>query len=310
MQPTSERLAKALEELHDPTLAYIIARVRAKYYDEFEGPLDTPLVTLVGELREAGHGAFAQRVIGGEFDASAEESEAWFEREGKPLLAALEQESAAKQSAAHEPDRRYFAPHADDEYFDEVVIRTVPRYKTSGLSGDEWRVSAVIELKRKGMVLFDRGFGTLAAATAFLPGIFISAREVPIDVMHEERARPLCMQPGCAERAVTVYRKKVVYDRSGHSHEPMTGGEYLRFCRRHARRGDCGLEDSDANYEVVSGPGPDGAAGYEGDVHEAAVVRVPINNLDDVPGAIKKAVDDFRSGQDAGSRTGPAAQKL
>jgi hypothetical protein len=240
-------------------------------------------------------------VIEGEFDASEAETEAWFEREGKGLIESLGKEmddEPAMQARIKEMTQEfYYSPHDDDEYFDEVVIRTVPRYKTSGLSGDEWRVSAVVELKRKGMVVYDRGFGTLAAATAFLPGIFISAREnLPADVMEAQRARPVCMQPGCAEPATTVYRKRRRYDRDGRAYEPMTGGEYLRFCQRHARRGDCGLEDADENYEVISGPGPAGASGFEGDISEAARVEVRVDSLDEMPGAVKQAIDDFRKG--------------
>ena len=37
----------------------------------------------------------------------------------------------------------------DAQAFDAVRITTVPRYKTSGLSGDEWRISAHVELLRK-----------------------------------------------------------------------------------------------------------------------------------------------------------------
>lgn len=37
----------------------------------------------------------------------------------------------------------------DAQAFDEVRIVTVPRYKQSGLSGDEWRISAAIRLYRK-----------------------------------------------------------------------------------------------------------------------------------------------------------------
>ena len=39
--------------------------------------------------------------------------------------------------------------HHDDEWYDEVRITTVPRYKTSSLSGDEWRTSARIQILRK-----------------------------------------------------------------------------------------------------------------------------------------------------------------
>jgi len=48
--------------------------------------------------------------------------------------------------------------HHDDDYWDKVTIQAAtganfvsfirPRYKTSGLSGDEWRISAVVEVRR------------------------------------------------------------------------------------------------------------------------------------------------------------------
>jgi hypothetical protein len=42
------------------------------------------------------------------------------------------------------------AQKPDAQAFDEVRIKTVPRYKTSGLSGDEWRISATIQLMLSG----------------------------------------------------------------------------------------------------------------------------------------------------------------
>jgi hypothetical protein len=49
--------------------------------------------------------------------------------------------------------------HRDDDYWDEIAIDTekvhlrafiVPRFKTSGLSGDEWRISAKLEVHHDG----------------------------------------------------------------------------------------------------------------------------------------------------------------
>lgn len=84
--PTSERLAQALEALGDPNLASLIALVRDKHYDEYEGELATPLSVLVADLRTLGQDAFAQRVIDGEFDGTEAEADAWYEREGKHLV--------------------------------------------------------------------------------------------------------------------------------------------------------------------------------------------------------------------------------
>ena len=83
---TSERLARALEALDNPRLAEIIQRARAGYYDDFKSTLDDPQIALVRDLRSIGLHAFAQRVINGEFDATMEEGQAWFEAEGRRLF--------------------------------------------------------------------------------------------------------------------------------------------------------------------------------------------------------------------------------
>ena len=41
----------------------------------------------------------------------------------------------------------------DAQAFDEVRIVTVPRYKRSDLSGDEWRISAEIQFYRNGVLI-------------------------------------------------------------------------------------------------------------------------------------------------------------
>lgn len=38
----------------------------------------------------------------------------------------------------------WYRRHHDDEVIDRVSIDCVPRFKVSGLSGDEWRVSYVL----------------------------------------------------------------------------------------------------------------------------------------------------------------------
>lgn len=50
------------------------------YYHDYLSPLDTPALTLLGDLAQAGTPealALRQRVINGEFDATAEESDEW-----------------------------------------------------------------------------------------------------------------------------------------------------------------------------------------------------------------------------------------
>lgn len=85
-EPTTERLAKALEEANDPRLAEMITQARAGYYDDFKSPIDTPCIQLVNDLKLLGYTDLAARAIDGEFDSTPEEAEEWFEKEGKHLF--------------------------------------------------------------------------------------------------------------------------------------------------------------------------------------------------------------------------------
>lgn len=180
--------------------------------------------------------------------------------------------------------------HPDFEAFDSVTIDVVPRYKTSGLSGDEWRVAAVIRLWFKGEPVAERGYRDIESALKFLPA-FTSEAASPIPTRVIELERESCDQPGCAEKAVTKCRLKKEYSDRGEELVMREGvnSHYRQFCQRHLQRGDCGLEDSDSNYEVVSGPGPDQARGYEDDVVEARRVEVRVGSLEELPAAIEAA---------------------
>lgn len=82
--PTSERLARALEERQNARLAGIIQRAREGYYDDFRSPVDDPMSRLVRDLRQNGEHEFAGRVIAGEFAGTPAEADAWVKsREGQ-----------------------------------------------------------------------------------------------------------------------------------------------------------------------------------------------------------------------------------
>ena len=144
-----------------------------------------------------------------------------------------------------------FKTHHDFEWCDEVRIRTVPRYKQSGLSGDEWRTSAVTEFLRDGEVIHTESTAKVEWAVAMLPGQYLTVPETLDAPNPPYGADPgVCFQPGCSKEPVTTYRPRFLYDRSGNRFENKYN-EHLRFCDEHKTRGDCGLEDADANYEVV-----------------------------------------------------------
>ncbi len=211
-----------------------------------------------------------------------------------------------------------YLKHEDDEWFDEIRFETsfgaalrlivVPRFKTSGLSGDEWRVSAKVQaMAGTEWQDIDNGYGCLRNAAAGLyPGIYSShpglhavdslsvdfyrkeskvytstydgrsiklinaAGHLPwaLITARENSAIPdawydYCFQPGCPKRAVSTYRLKYRYCREGCAH--TADGAVRRFCQKHLRRGDCGLEDADNNYIVLDDPGPDEAEGWQED---------------------------------------------
>jgi hypothetical protein len=227
-------------------------------------------------------------------------------------------------------DQVSYTRHPDDPAIDEVLfcggmvstyaeaqasaflrLGLRERYKTSDLSGDEWRFSSVMQLRQyptdgwgdvsagyrdiethtrfayaelygdflagKNEWLFFRKVHSIAfswkglpvwaashdgAATDFLvacghlPSALIQAGEQ--GQHHHGALAHLCCQPGCREPLVSVYEKRADWcGRCGGKKEPVWR-ERRGFCARHLRRGDCGLDDSDSNYIVISGPGPDG----------------------------------------------------
>jgi len=168
----------------------------------------------------------------------------------------------------------------DDEVVDEVRLVKRYRYKTSELSGDEWRTSVVVVLLRKGEVVYEgRAYRDFSAAISMLGAAWIEIFEQHINCAElEKRDRGKCMQPGCAEEASSDYRLKQRWcSRCGQAEE-TDGEELRRFCRQHLRRGDASLEDADKNYEVVSGPGPGQATGWEPCESEAVfggVIELP-----------------------------------
>lgn len=156
--------------------------------------------------------------------------------------------------------------HESDQWFDAVSVRVQERYKESELSGDEWRFLYVITLSRKGVVLARRGtsrldwtLNQLASMTGDLAPV---GNDQELEQSWRDKSQKLfgvpdpnfeqfCAQPGCPDLATVEYRLKKSYcNRCGHGDAPHRE-ERRRFCDAHMRRGDCGLDDADDNYELV-----------------------------------------------------------
>jgi hypothetical protein len=240
--------------------------------------------------------------------------------------------------------------HADDDYCDRFTVTCPsgpslvawiePRFKTSGLSGDEWRIRAMLRVsvrpsgpvdvgqRHEPAVLLERGYGRMRGLLDYAPyhvyaatrasqsrrtralleltratltverkSVVLMREERPTfgDAMlgmgwhsvsanegregvewhhltdDEERAR--CQQVGCADAPRNFYRlKKLQVARSARTliePEHDFTGQYAWYCGRHSVRGDCGLEDADANLELVAGPGT--ATPHGGDESPAGV---------------------------------------
>jgi len=155
--------------------------------------------------------------------------------------------------AKHVPTAEELAPRRarrpDAQPFDEVHIITVPRYKESWASGNEWRISACLQLKLKGKVMLERNFRRVEDAVVALP--YLHRFKGAGSYITEDDT---CDQESCAEPASVVYRLKAEFDDNGHKTDPyqfFKGPLIRKFCSLHKGRGDCGLEDAKRNYELV-----------------------------------------------------------
>ena len=144
--------------------------------------------------------------------------------------------------------------HSERQIFDEVRIKTMPRWKESHLSGDEWRISAYVEFLYKGQVIWEQSFRDCETAVHLMYGWFVQQSESK-GLSNQDIKKDLCDQEGCSEKAIIkAYIKKKYCIGGGNcgSEVKMFDREYLQFCDRHSYRGDCDLQDADDNYEKIS----------------------------------------------------------
>lgn len=97
---SKEKLAQALQEVEknwndNPEtfsaekrihLNGMIDKAKEGYYSDYDSPIATPCIQLVMDLRSLGIEDVAKRAIEGEFDATKEESDEWYKREGKQMI--------------------------------------------------------------------------------------------------------------------------------------------------------------------------------------------------------------------------------
>lgn len=146
-------------------------------------------------------------------------------------------------------ERRANTPNA--QIYDEVRLVTVPRYKTSPVSGDEWRISHAIQFVRKGRVI------ATSEDWDVMERIRVAIKKVaPADPAHLRGVGDICDQESCTEPATVVYKLKMLYASDGKETDPYREDHrplIRKFCQDHSTRGDCALEDADDNYELIGG---------------------------------------------------------
>lgn len=145
-----------------------------------------------------------------------------------------------------------FAQKPDAQGFDEVIIKTVPRYKTSGLSGDEWRISGNCKLLRKGKVIHEFNMSNVKNCAYSLPFHILRAGD-DAKFYFAGGEDDKCDQEGCSRIATTLYKLKNIYCNEPYKHEGQKPDSDIHrgFCDYHKTRGNSDFEDQDSNYELV-----------------------------------------------------------
>jgi len=81
---TKEKLTQDLIKAQAPTK--MIEWARNGFYDDYETVIPFPIQQLVADAESAGLKEIAQKARNGEYDATQEEANEWFQREGKRYI--------------------------------------------------------------------------------------------------------------------------------------------------------------------------------------------------------------------------------
>ena len=145
----------------------------------------------------------------------------------------------------NEPSRAY---RPDAQAFDEIRIVTVPRYKESEISGDEWRISAEIQFYRNGVLRHTETYRNIEVACRYVAAEH--GRSCDDGKAYFAGEKGFCNQEGCHQVPTVRMQLKATYCRHcGNPHMEGLNPGFREFCDKHKRRGDCGIDDSDSNYE-------------------------------------------------------------
>lgn len=167
--------------------------------------------------------------------------------------------------------------HPDDRsFFDAFEVQRIEHYKTSSLSGDQWRFRWIVRLYRKGVAYVERivgGHDGAFAATVAAEGLAIGSEvfgasgwTTLLEVPSEEGT---CCQPCCAKPATVRYAMRLEYDQTCFFSRAVPDDcvYYREFCEDHRERGDAGLDDGGTNYIEIPNESADETAAPTEIVH-------------------------------------------
>jgi hypothetical protein len=147
--------------------------------------------------------------------------------------------------------RRDQKPNAQG--FDEIRIVTVPRFKDSGLSGSEWRISTTTQFLRNGVVVHETGARDVETAAHLLSYHLLEAYDHGKGYFAGEG--DICDQEGCSNKAtVSLEKIKEGCGKCGTVKVPEYSRPFRKFCDAHKRRGDSDLDDQDDCYKPITLP--------------------------------------------------------
>jgi len=137
------------------------------------------------------------------------------------------------------------------EVYDEIRMKVVPRYKTSELSGDEWRQSIHIEFMFKGNIVGTEICRDMRTTIMLLGSYYLKEFAIPKEILAVEKES--CDQPSCPNKAIGRLKLKRLTDDTGQwlDMKEQYGEYYRQFCPEHIHRGDCSREDADENYTPI-----------------------------------------------------------
>lgn len=150
-------------------------------------------------------------------------------------------------------EKLHYALRPDAQAFDEIKLKTVPRFKSSVLSGSEWRTCAVIEFWRKGKLIHTESVSKMEVAAGMVYAKLMEAQDNALGYFAGDGKT--CDQEGCQKTATYLYRIKQEYCVGGGNcgaKKESSWQMHRCFCDDHKTRGDQDLEDNDDNYELIT----------------------------------------------------------